>query len=206
MTLATVTITGGAPIEVYATLAAIDAELNARVGDGPKAWRKLMASDTLAGNNDGRSRVAVEATRFFDELSWQGTPNQASGTTLQWPRSTVVIGGVPVDPTTVPLAITRGFFECCGLVAADPSFITAMDSGSNVKSLGAGTGRLEFFRPTSAADGNATILPVSLNRLVGRYLGSADPTTAAASSGRSSGTNPCSDFDRDDVDSLRWPS
>lgn len=206
MTLATVTVTGGAPIEVYTTLTAIDAELNARIGDGPKAWRKLMASDSTAGNDDGRSRVAVEATRFFNALSWQGTSNGTSGTTLAWPRSNVFIAGLAVDPTVDPPAIISGFFEACGLIAADPSFLTALDSGSNVKSLGAGTGRLEFFRPTSAQDGNATVLPVSLNRLIGRYLGSADPSVAAASSGSSSGTNPCSDFDRCDVDNLDWPS
>lgn len=193
MSLFTVAITGiASPIEVYDGLPAVDDYLNAAIGDGATAWRALIA----ANDADGRKRILVSATRFIDSLGWQGNPTTppVSSTTLQWPRTGVVIdGGTAVDPNTVPAAIQQGVEELCALIAADPSVLTQADSGSNIQSMGAGPAAMSFFRPTSLSDGNATELPTVLNRLVGRYLATAALSSALA--GVASGVNSCSNFD-----------
>lgn len=193
MTLFTVSITGITnPIEVYDGLQAVDDYLQAAIGDGADDWRALI----LAVNADQRSRILVAATRYIDSLAWQGVPTTPAvdGTTLQWPRSKIVLGdGTVVDPNSVPSAIAQGVAELCALIADDSSVISQADAGSNIQSLQGGPARIQFFRPQSPQDGNATMLPTVLNRLVGRYLAGASAAIASALAG-SARSNPVSDF------------
>lgn len=193
MTLYTVSITGIVnPIEVYDGLPAVDDYLQAAIGDGADDWRALI----VASNADQRSRILVAASRFIDSLAWQGVPTVPSvgGTTLQWPRSNIVLGdGTVVDPNSVPAPIAQGVMELCALIADDSSVLSQADSGSNIQSLQGGPARIQFFRPQSPQDGNATVLPVVLNRLVGRYLAGASAAIASALAG-SARSNPVSDF------------
>lgn len=189
MTLFTVAIAGTTdPIEVYNGLPAVEDYLNAAIGDGATAWRALTTG------SDDHKRILVAATRYFDSLFWQGDADAQGGTTLQWPRSGITLDGVPVDPATVPAAISKGINELCALIADDPDVLTQADSGSNIRSMQAGSANLVFFRPTSPGDGNATVLPTVLNRLVGRYLASASAAIAAATAGVSTGVSRRSDF------------
>lgn len=57
-----------------------------------------------------------------------------------------------------------------GLAAADRDVLEADDTGSNVRSVGAGSSRVEFFNPTSVARGTASILPAQVLALIGPYL------------------------------------
>lgn len=185
----TVTIAGVTdPIEVYNGLPAVEDYLGATSSARVAAWNKLTPS------GDERKRILVDATRYFDSLFWQGDADAAGGTTLQWPRSNLTLDGVPVDPATVPAAIGKGINELCAMIAEDPDVLTETDSGSNIRSMQAGSANLVFFRPTSPGDGNATVLPTLLNRLVGRYLANASAAIAAATAGVSTGVSRRSDF------------
>lgn len=185
----TVTIVGVTnPIEVYNGLQAVEDYL------GSTASARVTAWNALPVDGDERKRILVDATRYIDSLFWQGMADAQGGTTLQWPRSGITLDGVAVDPATVPAAIGKGVNELCALIADDPDVLTETDSGSNIRSMQAGSANLVFFRPTSTGDGNATFLPTLINRLVGRYLASASPALAAATAGASTGVSTRSDF------------
>jgi len=195
----TVSITGvSSPIEVYGGLPACDDYVLTMIGDGADAYRALTA------NGDDRKRLLVGATRFIDRPSWQGVATLAGGTTLQWPRSGVVNpDGSPVDSASVPAAILQAVFELVALAATDPDVLSAFDSGNNVKKLDADGTSIEFFRPTSALDGTATVLPQVVNQLIGKWLATALATADTGARGESFGTDGCSQFD--DCDTLkRW--
>lgn len=191
----TVSITGAsAPVEVYGGLPACEDYLLSMIGDGATAFRALTAG------GDDRKRLLVAATRYIDRLSWQGTATLAGGTTLQWPRTGVTDpDGTAVDSSTVPAAIVTAVFELVALLAADADVQAAPDSGNNVKKLDADGTSIEFFRPTSATDGTATVLPQVVSQLVGKWLKSASSSFAAAS-GTSTGSGASSWFD--DCDTL----
>ncbi|MDQ1446799.1 MAG: putative DnaT-like ssDNA binding protein [Acidimicrobiaceae bacterium] len=191
------TITGGVPVEVYGGLAAADAYVTAKIGAGAKRYRRLIA----AKNGDERKRLLIEATRYLERLSWQGTRNGAGGTTLAWPRSGVTVDNVAVDPTTVPPAIVQAAFELVAVFAVDEDAAAAADQGSNVRVLDADGTRIEFFRSTSARDGSAGVLPVVVQQLIRKYLSGGGATVVV--SGGSSGTGSDSAFDDCDV-LKRW--
>jgi hypothetical protein len=186
----TVTLAGGTPTEIYAGDTFIDKYVNEKIGAGAKKYRALPA------NGDDRKRLMIEATRLIDALAWQGAPSFAGSTTLQYPRT----GLTNSDGTTVSDAdqlalVAKVVGELVALAAADPDVVAAADAGSNLRGLGAGSARVDFFRPTSFQDGNATLLPVPVQRLIGKWLAIASASVSAAAAPVSTGTNSCSDFD-----------
>jgi len=195
MSLFTVQVGSDPAIEVYGGLPAADQYINAMIGDGAVAYRALVT----ATNTADRQRLLVAATRWVDSLAWQGAPDGYQSTTLQFPRSglTSADGTAATDAQQLAI-VNRAVFELVALLADDPDVLTEPDAGSNVQDLGAGSARVAFFRPTSAQDGNATVLPVVIDRLLGRWAASADPAVAAAAAGTVTGTNCHSDFDRCD--------
>lgn len=157
------------PVEVYGGLAACADYLLSSSSDGAVAFRGLEADD--------QKRRLIDATRYIDALSWMGAPTGLAGgtpTTLAFPRTGLVDAqGAPLDATNVPTLVVAAAFKMAGLIAADPSVTGNVDTGSNVESLGAGPARIAFFRPSSVLDGNATVLPTVINRLVGQWLAGA---------------------------------
>lgn len=177
----TETLSTGETAEVYGGLVAANAYLAFAVGDAATAWR------ALANTPDDQKRFLVAATRMLDGLAWQGTANGASSTTLQWPRDNVTdADGNAVDPATVPTGIVNGCFELAAQLAGNASVQDQTDAGSNIQSIGGGGApTITFFRPTSAQDGNAPVLPLPVLRLVGQYLAAASASAVGASYGTS---------------------
>jgi hypothetical protein len=158
-------------------------------GFGPQydAWMAL--GDVPA------QQTLVSATRYLNQLAWQGTATGLIGSTptsLAWPRSGVFVDGVPVDSTTIPDDITKASFELAVLILADPTLPGKLDQGSNLQSANAGGGTgVTFFSPTSARQGTATALPVIVMRLVAKYLATAG-SSVEGGFGRAGGS--CSQF------------
>lgn len=171
--------------EVYGGLPACTTYLNDNADDNAVAFQGLDV--------DGQGRALIGATRYLDAFFWQGVATGLAGgtpTTLQFPRTGLTDQyGAALDATNVPAVFVNAVFEMAAIVAADPSVASNLDQGSNVSRLGAGPANLGFFRPTSAADGNATLLPVIVDRLIGRWR-----AAAPAVGGFITGTNPRSDF------------
>lgn len=167
MTIFLETITGDATgFEVYGGLAACAHYLLGSSSDAAAAFRALASDD--------QKRRLIDATRYVDQQFWQGTATGTAGgdaTTLAFPRTGLTdVNNQPLDATNVPVLLVNAAFEMAALIAADPSVVANTDTGSNVASLGAGPAQIAFFRPASVADGNATVLPTVVDRLVGRWL------------------------------------
>ena len=162
------------------------------------AWLKLTGTDGDAI----ATRTLIAAARMLDLLPWQGAPTgmlNGQPTPLAWPRTGVVVDGVAIDSTTVPVEITRAEYELAPLIFADPSIQGKRDTGSNIRRVGgAGVPEVEFWAPTSAAAGTATLLPVAIQRLVGKYLASPSLSASSLSAGGSS-CAPIGGPGRDDV-------
>jgi hypothetical protein len=145
---------------------------------GPQYDAWLALDDNTAG------KTLVSATRYIDSLQWQGTstgqvldgdPPTLRATSLSWPRTGVFVDGVELDRFTVPVAVVEATAELAVMFLAKPTLANNADTGSLVSSLGAGPASISFFRPTTVADGTATILPTVINRLIGRFLASSGP-------------------------------
>lgn len=192
----TVTV-GSNTAEVYGGSTACVAYLALAIGDAATAFTALTS--------DNQNRCLVVATRFLDAQSWQGAPASPAvgGTTLQWPRAGVTDAhGVAVDSSTVPANVVNAVFELAGLIAADPDVVTAVDQGTNVKGVHAGPAGVDYFVPTSAADGSAPLFPPVIQRLIAQYLGAASDRIG---SGITTGTCGHSEFARRDRFRRDWP-
>lgn len=172
MTIFTEFLTGDATgYEVYAGLAFVQHYLGGSSSAAAQAFRALGVG------SDAQKQRVIEATRYVDQNYWQGTATGLAGgtpTTLAFPRSGLTdVNGAALDPTNVPKEVNEAVAELAALIALDPDTANNVDTGSNVSSLGAGPAQISFFRPQSVHDGNATVLPTLVDRLIGRWLAGA---------------------------------
>lgn len=175
-----------------------DAQAYINGGFGP-AYDAWIALDTST-----QQKTLNQAARHLNVLAWQGTPTGPLGAdpaSLVWPRTGVTVDGVAIDPATTPSGVGQGQFELAVLINADPTLPGKLDQGSNIQAANAGGGTgVTFFAPTSARQGTATVLPVIVQRLVGRYLATPDDAGSFGASGKS-----CSAFSQRAQFSLSWP-
>jgi len=69
-----------------------------------------------------------------------------------------------------PADLKSGQFEYAAEIAADVEVEAAIGTGSNVKAVGAGSARVEFFRQTAgSSSAQNTLFPASVERLVGCF-------------------------------------
>jgi hypothetical protein len=134
--------------------------------------------------------------------SWEGIDPDDQQRTLT--SANDIISRLPfadgVDPTTNADIIAAGF-ELAVQINADPDLPNKIDQGSNISSVGGGGGvSVSYFAPTSAALGTAPLLPVVVQRLLGKYL--AMPTDAGSFGAAGKG---CSAWARDRQFTLSWP-
>lgn len=199
MTLYTVTIAGAsAPIEVYGGIVACDDYLLGAIGDGAAAYRALAA-----GGAD-RSRLLVAATRYIDRQRWKGARNGADSTTLAFPRDDLEdLDGTAASNAEQLALVSRAVFELVALLAGDPDIAGQADQGQNIKAMGAGSARLEFFSPTTARAGTATKLPTAVHELIGHWLAGAGSTTAGTSAAAGVATGTCGNSYFDNCDGYK---
>lgn len=187
-----VTLSGASqPYEVYAGRTATDDYLIGKSHAGAVAYRALDAG------GDGRTRLLVDATGWLDSLPLAGTAT-LSGTTLQLPRTGVLnVDGTEMSGADQLAIAAMVVAEMAAILAVDKEARLAVDQGSNVKRIEGDGSSVEFWRPTSAADCTASVLPTIVSRLLGTLLGGGASTPATA--GFSSGTSCRSSFDSCDA-------
>lgn len=137
MSLQTLTINGRS-YTAYASVAEADAYL-AVDPTRCAAWSDL--SETT------RASHLVAATRRLDLLRWSGS-KASDSQAAEWPRTGATDNGTAVDDATVPQKVEDATILLAGSIALDASTANAGTSGSNVKAVGAGSARVEFFRPS----------------------------------------------------------
>lgn len=166
--MGTVTITGVSPDpNIFATLALATNHIGAAYGPAATKWRAIASQDD-------KNRTLVQSYRFLSTLGL------------------VESDGSAITEATTNADIIAAQAELAMLIALDPTVVDAMDAGSNIKVLDADGTKIEFFRPTSAANGTATRFPVQVQRLIAQYLPSTDLVIAG---GASFGTDQGSWFD-----------
>lgn len=108
-----------------------------------------------------RKKKLADATRTLNSLAY------ADGYTTFAARDSLDVGTGDGD-NAFPFRIAC--YVLAGLAAADREVLEVDDQGSNVKAVGAGSARVEFFNPTSPQLGTASILPGPVMALIGPYL------------------------------------
>lgn len=170
--MGTVTI-GSDTYDIYGLRSDADKYINAAFGPAATKWRALSV-------DDDKDRSLVVAARFMATLGL------------------VDSSGVAIAYTTVLADIHAAQAELAMLIVSDPTVLDGIDAGSNIKVLDADGTKIEFFKPTSAANGTATRFPPVVWRLLSKYLPSANLVIAG---GASFGTDEESSFgDCDDGD------
>lgn len=168
---------GSNTYEVYGGLTAAQARWGTILGNVGVVINGLPS--TAAAGVPSQSLMLAASTNFFESQVWQGQPTTPAvgGTTLSWPRTNVVDEyGNPVDSGSVPDDFVNGVFELAALLSVNPGIIGRVDAGTNIKGVGAGPARVDYFVPTSAQDGSAPLFPPAVQRLVAQYLAAAVDT------------------------------
>lgn len=153
MTISTITLSTNDYV-AYASVAQADIRL---------AVDATRATTWAAKTTDEKGALLVQATNRMDLLAWGGTktggdvaqPNKFPQTGLTY------ASGTAVSTSEVPQGVEDATIILAGSIALDPDAGEAGTSGSNVKSVKAGTTGVDFFRLTTGvplADETAYLL------------------------------------------------
>lgn len=170
---------GTATLQVFGTLAGAEAYF--KTGLGGTAWLAAASSD--------RPKALVSATRWLLRLGV--TDGQTPAPLLP-----------SAADTGVPENVKLGAYELAEALLADASVQTQQNTGSNVKAVGAGSARVEFFRSTTDT---APPLPLVAFQLLGPYLPGAQGGGAAFGGNEAFGTCEESHFGDEDAYGLQFP-
>ena len=155
--MGTVTISGTEAV-VFGTLDGANTYFNLSIRSD--AW--TAASGTL------RQKALVSATRWLQRLGL----TDAEGNEI-----------VPsADDTDVPVAVQEGNYELAQVLIEDVSASDNATTGSNIKSVKAGTTEVQFFRQTQG-----TVLPTVAMQLLSEYLDAGKSSIAGSSVGPMAG-------------------
>lgn len=141
MTITPITI-GGVGYVSYASVA----EADDRLAIDPV---RSAAWEVAPINTKGAHLVA--ATKRLDLLTWAGqraaTPDTQPN---KWPRTGVTYpDGAVVSNSEVPIEVQDATILLAGSIALDSEQANAGRGGSNIRSVGAGSARVEFFKPVA---------------------------------------------------------
>jgi len=125
----------------------------------------LYASEWNAQTSDGKKQALITAFRAIEREIWSGE-KLVPGQSTEWPRTGATKNGVAV-PDGVPDDIAIGEFELALYLLKDAALLTKTSTASNIKGVGAGSARVDFFYPLP---GSATKWPLPVNDLLAGYL------------------------------------
>lgn len=180
MSISTITI-NAVNYTAYASVAEADAYL---------AVDPSRSAGWAALTDDQKGANLVAATRRLDLLKFSGEKVGGQAQQNQWPRTGATCDGEAVDTgSDVPTDVENATILMAGSITLDATNADAGTSGSNIKSVGAGSARVEFFRPTIPG---AALQDETVYNLLRCWLsGSA---AAASLFGLASGTDGTSEF------------
>lgn len=162
--ISTITI-GSDTFSVYALtadpVADADSYLAAKIGS---TW---STASTLQ-----KQQALVSAARMMDRaVSWSGDKT-VDAQPREWPRDGAkdgCNGDEAVPDGTTPDAIAHGEFELADALFLDATVQASTGTGSNVKSVKAGSAKVEFFTGTAGTT-DETRLPTVVNDLVSCFI------------------------------------
>jgi len=126
----------------------------------------IRAATWIAFSEPLRDSGMVEATRVLERMRWRGE-KEVSTQTLAFPRTGLTgLEGESVTPAQSLLDVSEAQFEYALTLLLDASVLESDDAtGSNIKSMKAGSASMEFFRVTQG-----TRFPVIVMDIIGHYL------------------------------------
>lgn len=139
-----------------------DAYFAARVGAA--VW---TASTTLQ-----KQQGLISAARMIDRRAEFSGEETSASQPLEWPRDGAMNCGVAITDGTVPDDIALAEFELALALLISADIQNSASTGSNVRSVKAGSAAVEFFIPTIIS-GDATQFPQPVQELLGCYLAGA---------------------------------
>lgn len=133
----------------------------------------LRKEQWAAFSGSTKDRGLIEATRVFERQAWAGdkeVPSQA----LAFPRTGLVDkDGIALTGAETLDIIGEAQFEYALVLLADSDALNTRDAtGSNVKSVGAGSAKIVFFKATKGSR-----FPLTVTDLVGDFFGGKGGTT-----------------------------
>lgn len=177
MATGTVTISGTS-YDIYGTKTLATAYMRARIG--ADAWNSATGAN--------RDKALVSSTRMLDRQNWVGQKTVDSQP-LEFPRTGLTDkDGNAVASDVPPVLVEEASYELALAILADATVQENITTGSNTKSVKAGSAAVSFFRAT-----DGTKLPSVVQELAGIFLEGGAPSPGCAS-----GTDGVSSFD--DVD------
>lgn len=139
-----------------------------------------------------KQQALIEATRYLERMSWNGTKAGGSAQVLSWPRTgTVDKEGDVVSSASVPSDIKAAQFEIALRLALDPDTLDSIDdqTGTNIKQVIAGDVQVMFFRPVTGSK-----LFSWVKQLLSPYLASTKLVSSGALGGFVGGNSDLSSF------------
>ena len=146
---------------------------------------------------DVQDRSIVGAFREIEKARYVGVRTGGDSQVTQFPRDGIV-NNDDIDRSgdaPAPIEVQEAQMEYAFEMSQDPELEGKSSSGSNVKSVGAGSAKVAFFQPGRDASGNkGTRFPTIVQRLLGSFLaGTNIRVTATGTDGESSFTE-CDEF------------
>ena len=146
-----ITLSTGEQETIHGTFAGAKAYIAMMFGDAYDTWRALSSDDK-------KKQTLASAVRYLNAQSWIDSADTFAE------RDAIA-------------DFAKAQYELAVLIANDPSFVAALDAGSNIRSVSAGGASVEYFAPTKAGAG-ATKLPTIVHRLIGKYLAASQGATS----------------------------
>lgn len=160
--VSTITI-GADTFSVYALTADPVADANSYFA------ARLGASTWTAATTLQKQQSLITAARMLDRRAiFTGTKTNPSQP-LEWPRDNATSCGEAVPNGTVPDDIVLAEFELALALLINESIQASASTGSNIKSVRAGSAGVEFFLPTVGTS-LATQFPQPVHELLHCYL------------------------------------
>lgn len=125
----------------------------------------LDAAEWAAATDDKKKQALITAQRAIDREEWSGE-ELVPGQGTDWPRTGATRYGETVADGT-PDDIALGEFELALYLLKDASLIAKTSTASNIKSVGAGSAKVDFFYPLP---GSTTKWPLPVSLLLVPYL------------------------------------
>ncbi len=127
----------------------------------------LRKAEWAAYGGSTKDRGLIEATRVFERQVWAGS-KEVPSQTLAFPRTGLLDKeGEALTGAETLVIIGEAQFEYALVLLADSDALNTRDAtGSNVKSVGAGSAKIVFFKATKGSR-----FPLTVTDLVGDWFG-----------------------------------
>jgi hypothetical protein len=149
----------------------------------------ITATSWFASNTTDQTRGqgAISALRWLESLTWQGQKSDPANV-LAFPRNNLTYAdGTQVDSATIPQVFLNAYAELAAMLVDTPDLLATFQN-PRAKQLGAGSAKVEYFRPVGLY-GNTNVqvlspLPPNIMSYVGLWLAGNLPSMPIAKGDR----------------------